>query len=127
MLGELVPCGGGDSIPLVKTRVTVGRERHCDIVLRHKNVSSRHCELELNDGYWFVRDLDSSNGIRVNGNRCKEQFVLPRDVLTVASHRFSLEYVPQTNRPPPEPERPMHLLEASLMERAGLESAAPQP
>jgi adenylate cyclase len=124
MLGSLVPCGGGDPIPLTKTRVLIGRERPCEVLLRYKNVSARHCELQLDEGYWFVRDLDSTNGIRVNGLPCKSKHVMPRDVLSVADHRFTLVYTPQTDRPPPEPERPMHLLEGSIMEQAGLPTAA---
>ncbi len=127
MLGSLVPCGGGDPIPLAKTRVLIGRERPCEVLLRYKNVSARHCELEFQDGYWFVRDLDSTNGIRVNGLACKAKHLMPRDVLSVASHRFTIVYVPPADRPPPEPERPMHLLESSVMERAGLPSAAKSP
>jgi pSer/pThr/pTyr-binding forkhead associated (FHA) protein len=123
MFGALVPCGGGDPIPLEKTRVVIGRERPSDVLLRHSNVSARHCELEFQEGYWFVRDLDSTNGIRVNGRPCQAKHVMPRDVLSVATHRFALIYTPQTDRPPPEPERPMHLLESSVMERAGLPSA----
>src|SRR5439155_17701283 len=62
MLGKLAPCGGGPPIPLLKPKLLVGRQRFCDIPLNFPNVSSRHCELELIDGYWFVRDLGSSNG-----------------------------------------------------------------
>jgi adenylate cyclase len=127
MLGALVPCGGGDSIPLAKTRLVVGRERPCDVLLRYQNVSARHCELELNEGYWFVRDLQSTNGIRVNNIPCERRCLMPRDVLSVATHRFTIEYTPQTDRPPPEPERPMHLLEASLFEKAGLPSQTQKP
>ena len=34
MLGELIPKGGGDSIPLLKEKLLVGRRESCDIVLR---------------------------------------------------------------------------------------------
>src|SRR5665213_1645115 len=70
MYGELVPQGGGDPVPLLKTKLLVGRrDTSCDIALRFPNVSSRHCELELVGGYWLVRDLGSSNGTKVNGVR----------------------------------------------------------
>ncbi len=59
MLGQLVPCGGGDSIPLLKSELLVGRRSRCDIVLQFPNVSSHHCTLELQNGYWFIRDLGS--------------------------------------------------------------------
>ena len=39
MLGELLPLGGGDPIPLLKQQLLVGRRESCDIVLRFANVS----------------------------------------------------------------------------------------
>ena len=67
MYGELVPVGGGDPIPMMKKRLRIGRREGCDIVLNYGNVSSHHCLLEIEEGYWFVRDLRSRNGIKING------------------------------------------------------------
>ncbi|MBL8849970.1 MAG: FHA domain-containing protein, partial [Planctomycetaceae bacterium] len=53
MLGELVPCGGGDPIPLLKQKLLVGRRSNCDIQLEFHNVSGQHCQLELLNGYWY--------------------------------------------------------------------------
>ena len=55
--GQMTPCGGGDPIPLMKDRLTIGRRAECDIQLRFANVSGQHCRLTLEYGYWFVRDL----------------------------------------------------------------------
>jgi adenylate cyclase len=101
MLGKLAPCGGGPPLPLLKPRVMIGRHNDCDLVLPLITVSSRHCELELRDGYWFVHDLKSSNGTRVNGTVCTEQWLLPNDVLNVAGCRFNVIYAPPPDRPPP--------------------------
>src|SRR5262249_24937469 len=57
MLGQLMPCGGGPTIPLLKPKLVTGRDDVCDVTLRSLLVSARHCELALRDGYWFVRDL----------------------------------------------------------------------
>src|SRR5688572_5818812 len=64
--GHLVPVGGGDNIPLIRSVMTLGRRDSCDICLRFPNISGRHCELSFREGYWFVRDLNSTNGIKVN-------------------------------------------------------------
>lgn len=119
MLGELVPCGGGDPIPLLKDNLLVGRRSRCDIALRFPNVSSHHCELELIDGYWHVRDMRSRNGIKVNGVRCEAKWLMPGDVLSVAKHRYELVYTPVGDAPPPDSEEDPFA--RTLMEKAGLE------
>lgn len=117
MLGELVPCGGGDPIPLLKGKLLIGRMRDCDIVLGFANISGKHCQLELLNGYWYVRDLRSRNGIKVNGMRCDSKFLLPGDELSIAKHRYEVTYEPAAGAPPPEEENPFAL---SLLEKAGL-------
>ena len=120
MLGELNPCGGGDSIPLMQNRLLVGRRSRCDITLRFKNVSSHHCELELKNGYWHIRDLGSSNGIKVNGMRVDTKCLMPGDQVMIARHTFTIEYMIESDAPPPEDESPFAM---SLMEKAGLETS----
>jgi adenylate cyclase len=101
MLGKLAPRGGGPPIPLPKPKLLVGRQSFCDVQLRYPSVSSRHCELELVEGYWLVRDLGSSNGTRVNGKVCTTQWLMPNDVLWVAQYPFTVLYAPPPGRPPP--------------------------
>ena len=94
MLGELVPCELGDAIPLLKPQTLIGRKRDCDVVLDFPNISARHCLLELVDGYWHVRDLGSRNGIRVNGVRCENRWLRPGDEISIARHRYEVNYKP---------------------------------
>ncbi len=118
MLGQLIPCGGGDAIPLTGPKLLVGRRSSCDIKLDFQNVSSHHCELELRDGYWYIRDLGSSNGITVNGERCSFKCVVPGDIIIIARHAFTIQYVASGDGPGPEEE---DSFSRSLMEKAGLE------
>ncbi|MBL8814651.1 MAG: FHA domain-containing protein [Planctomyces sp.] len=118
MLGELIPCGGGDSIPLLKPRLMVGRRTSCDIVLAFPNVSSNHCELELKEDYWHIRDLGSSNGVRVNGERCQSKMIMPGDEVQIARQRYILHYKLKGNAAPPEEENPFSM---GLLEKAGLQ------
>ena len=94
MYGELLPLGGGDPIPLLKTDLIVGRREGADIVLRFPNVSGHHCELSLGDGYWSIKDLRSSNGTKVNGTRVSEQQLKPGDKLSIANHEYEIAYDP---------------------------------
>jgi adenylate cyclase len=118
MLGQLMPCGGGPPIPLVKPKLLVGRHSTCDVPIRLVTVSARHCELELRDGYWFVRDLGSTNGTRVNGKVCTSaQRLMPNDVLWLAQFRFKVIYTA-----PPAPELPPAEVPAAREEQP-----APEP
>ncbi len=118
MLGQLVPVGGGDPIPLLKTPLLIGRRSRCDIVLDFPNVSSQHCELAFINGFWQIRDLGSSNGIKVNGERLDVKFLQPGDMVTIAKHQFTINFAPGAEAPPQEEEDPFAM---SLLEKAGLE------
>ena len=136
MYGELHPIGGGDPIPLLKKNLLVGRRESCDIVLRFSNVSAHHCELNVNDGFWYVRDLNSRNGVKVNGNRVTEKRIDPGDVLWIAKHGYEVKYSPvdlgAVGPPPPDVPEAV-IFSQSLLERAGLEgrrsakTRGPQP
>ena len=45
----------------------------------------QHCEVNVNDGFWYVRDLNSRNGVKVNGNRVTEKRLDPGDVVSSPS------------------------------------------
>ncbi|NDC64450.1 MAG: FHA domain-containing protein [Planctomycetia bacterium] len=125
MLGELQPIGGGDPIPLMKPVLTVGRRESCDIVLRFPNVSGSHCELSLENGYWFVKDLGSSNGTKVNGVRVKRQRLDPGDKLAVARHKYEVCYEPSklgATALPADKAAQQDVFSRSLLATAGLES-----
>ncbi len=123
MLGELMPVGGGDPIPLLKPHLVIGRRESCDIVLRFPNVSGSHCELVMEGGYWTIRDLGSSNGTKVNGTRVSEQRLDPGDVLTVAKHQFEIVFEPAklgAKALPESVEAINDLFSRPLLESAGL-------
>ncbi|MBU6277197.1 MAG: FHA domain-containing protein [Planctomycetes bacterium] len=124
MYGELHPRGGGDTIPLMKTFLVVGRRESCDIVLRWPNVSGSHCELSLVDGFWYVKDLASSNGTKVNGTRVAERRLDPGDTLSIARHEFEIVYEPVrlgATGAPVDDNAGRDPLSRSLLEAAGLE------
>jgi hypothetical protein len=72
-------------------RLTVGRSPSCDCVLPEECVSRRHAELRRDEGRWFLRDLGSSNGTRVNGVRVSEEIeVRPGDRLSLGGAAYRL-------------------------------------
>ena len=120
MMGQLIPLGGGDPIPLRKPKLLVGRRPSCDIRLEFPNVSSQHCELEWINGYWRLRDLHSANGTKVNGERIDEKFVQPGDTITIAKYQFEIDYTPDPNAAPVEEVDPFSI---GLLEKAGISRA----
>jgi adenylate cyclase len=124
MYGELLPLGGGDPVPLLKKALLVGRRESCDIVLRFANVSAHHCQLSCQGGYWYVKDLNSKNGTKVNGQRVTQKRLAPGDILSVAKHKYEVAYSPfelGAVGPPPAEDLPDDVMSQSLLERAGLE------
>ncbi len=56
----------------------VGRSpRLCDVAIEYDDsISGRHCELSVREGCWYVRDLGSSNGTRVNNQKVFQELML---------------------------------------------------
>jgi adenylate cyclase len=120
--GELVPVGGGDAIPLIRDVLSIGRRESCDICLRFPNISGMHCQLIFRDGYWYLRDLGSTNGTKVNGNRVVQKMLHPEDEVSIGKRRYTIHYELPTDRRQMLEEGPEEdILSQSLLERAGLE------
>ncbi|MEY2724218.1 MAG: hypothetical protein RLZZ458_85 [Planctomycetota bacterium] len=86
MLAQLIPRQGGPAITLSSAITVVGRSaRHCDLILDHSSISKQHCMLVKTDGLVYIRDLGSTNGTRVNGQRVTRGALLPGDTLSFAS------------------------------------------
>jgi Protein of unknown function (DUF3662)/FHA domain len=68
-----------------KRRFVLGRSRECDIQVEDANVSRRHAELRQEGATYWIVDLDSTNGIEVNGKRVTRAKLEPGDTFTVGS------------------------------------------
>ena len=123
-LGELVPVGGGDAIPLTQEVLSIGRRESCDLCLKFQNISSQHCELAYANGTWTIKDLKSSNGVKVNGGERlsphSPRVLRPGDEISVASHKFVIHYEAAANIEDLMVQEE-DLFSRSLMEKAGLE------
>lgn len=129
--GELVPVGGGDTVPLLRSVMVIGRRESCDVPLNFPNISGMHCELSFKDGYWSIRDLNSTNGVKVNGLRIQARPLKPGDEIAIAKRRFTIQY---TLTPEAQHELETLLTEdenifgKSLLEKAGLSTGMePKP
>ena len=127
MYGELVPLGGGDPIPLLNKRLRIGRREGCDIILNFSNISGHHALMEIDEGYWFIKDLRSRNGVKVDGKKILQGLkkrLDPGTILAIAKHDYEIVYDPTAlgaYGSPPQDEQLDNLFNKSLLERAGLQ------
>lgn len=71
--------------PIRGMQFGVGRLRNNDFVLPVADLSGRHCTFNFDGERWILRDLDSRNGVRLNGKRIKEEFIQHGDVVILGS------------------------------------------
>jgi Protein of unknown function (DUF3662)/FHA domain len=83
----------GERREVDKRQIVLGRSRDCDIQLVDPNVSRRHAELRQEGSTYWIVDLDSTNGLEVNGRRVKRAKLSDGDTFTLGSTdvRFSRE------------------------------------
>ena len=92
----------GQVIPLNDDLFMIGRVNDNDLVIAEGGVSRHHCRLSRIDGEWMVEDLQSVNGVMVNGRRIDGGTVLHAgDRMTVFNHTFILEEDDNTAAPTP--------------------------
>jgi predicted component of type VI protein secretion system len=104
MPAQLLALTDGPSILLDKPILLLGRHPECDIQLNSRKVSRRHCCIAQVHDYLVVRDLGSTNGIRVNGSRVLEGRLGAGDELTIGNFRYQVTW-DEMERAKPQPRK----------------------
>jgi pSer/pThr/pTyr-binding forkhead associated (FHA) protein len=76
---------GRKKIPVTGT-IVIGRDKSCHIIVDDKLASRKHAIIQKIREAYFVKDLDSTNGVKLNGKRIpRDKYVRihPTDVITV--------------------------------------------
>ncbi len=95
MQAQLIPEDGGSPIEITRDLTLVGRKPElCDLVLDRGSISKLHCLIVRTDGLLFIRDLASTNGTKVNGQKVTRGALLPGDELSFASVKFRVHLGP---------------------------------
>lgn len=92
-VARLVALDEGPDIPVDRPVVIVGRHPQCDARIDSIRVSRRHCCMTADQDHneIVVRDLGSTNGIRINGQRVEMGRLRPGDELSIAHIRYRLD------------------------------------
>jgi hypothetical protein len=105
MKAELVPDDGGPAIPITRDVTVVGRREFCDVQLDHPSLSKRHAVLIKTEGLLILRDLISTNGTKVKGQRIRWAALLPDDRISFGSLKFRVYLGPDDLPGPSERSR----------------------
>ena len=109
MRAQLLPLDGSPPVDILKDMTLVGRKEECDVRLDHKSVSKMHCVIVKTDGLLLLRDLGSTNGTRVNGQRVRRAALLPNDQIAIASFKYRVAFGPDEKLAVPSAEHTQHL------------------
>jgi len=100
MKSEIVPTNGEAPTPVTKDITLIGRGEDCDIQIDDPSLSKRHAVLVRTEGLLLVRDLVSTNGTKVNGQRVMWAALLPNDRLTLGRFKVRI-YLGSDQAPSP--------------------------
>lgn len=86
--------GSDKVVKMDKNSFLVGRSSKCELTLAHEEVSRRHCLLTCVDNIWYATDVNSLNGVQVNGYKLPVMTpteVYPGDIIKVGDYHLCLE------------------------------------
>jgi adenylate cyclase len=74
--------------------LSIGRTEGNDLILNHPSVSRKHAKLESRNGLYWIVDLKSTNGVKVNGNLVTEAQVNAGDAVSIGSVQVDIKALP---------------------------------
>lgn len=105
MKAELVPENGDPPIPITRDVTVIGRREFCDIRIDHHSLSKRHAVLVRTDGLLIIRDLATTNGTKVKGQRVRWAALLPDDRIALGGYKMRVYLGPDDAPAPSEQPR----------------------
>ena len=90
MATHLLSLTDGPSVQIDKPILLFGRHEECDVQLNSKKVSRRHCVVAQVNDVLLIRDLGSTNGVRINGERVAEGQLRPGDEVQIGNFKYQV-------------------------------------
>jgi adenylate cyclase len=81
----------------IKSELSIGRTEGNDLVLNHPSVSRKHARVEARNNGWWIVDLKSTNGVKVNGNLITESQINSGDKILVGSVQLDIKSMPSVD------------------------------
>ena len=81
----------GNIYKISKNRIKIGSGDFNDIVIKDKNVLPEHCEIELRDKKFYIKDLNSEGKTKVNGKIISESELKENDEIMISNYVFTLK------------------------------------
>ena len=75
---------GSKIIELSEDNITIGRTNECEIQLQMEGISRKHALISLHNEEYYIKDLDSKNGIFLNGVRIAKCVLRNKDQIDIA-------------------------------------------
>jgi pSer/pThr/pTyr-binding forkhead associated (FHA) protein len=104
MKAELVPENGDPPIRIERDVTVIGRHESCDVVIQAVGISKRHCVMVKTDGLLVIRDLATTNGTKVKGQRVRWAALLPEDRISLGGYKIRI-YLGSDEMPAPSEQR----------------------
>ena len=83
----------GERYPVTKDRFIIGRGRSSsDLTIKDPNVSRQHAMIEYLNGYYYIVDMGSTNGVEYAGQRIQRRVVGEGDTFRVCDHELRFSY-----------------------------------
>jgi FHA domain len=92
-------------VALDRERLSIGRLSHNDVALPYSHISRQHAELRRVGGRWWIADLHSTNGLRLNARRLQEHELANGDRIVLAPD-ISFRFVEEVDSPLPSGSQP---------------------
>src|SRR5580765_703683 len=109
MPAQLIALTDGPNILVDKPILLLGRHPECDVQIESRKISRRHCCIAQVNDYLVVRDLGSTNGIRVNDIRVQEGTLKAGDELMIGGNLYRVSWEPTFEPADPSPNAARHL------------------
>ena len=73
----------------------IGRgSKYSDLPIKDANISRRHCAIVRRNGQYYIKDLESTNGVEFNGQRVDNHLIQEGTVYRLCDHELRFSFIP---------------------------------